>query len=242
MEMEKMKQKKKIDTASKSDIQVKQPVLLRSSIGLFRTKSGKVRSTAPNECRTYGATKSSVKPIRKINIVKRKFLTNMYVKEWFKKKFYPNQVLLINMEMRNGKHDSFIIRANATSFKFMNGLYVIDNELKYDHLATGLYALDYHQDCALPIKRNIPINEIAKTLEASGISEVEYAVNPSTLERFLVAKIAEGIMKGQQIDEYLKQMKLILIITMVSSVIMLALFVIKTGMLKGIAGQIPGLG
>jgi hypothetical protein len=58
------------------------------------------------------------------------------------------------------------------------------------------------------------------------------------LERFMTAKVAEGIMRGQQIDEFLKQIRLIMIITMISSILMLVLFVQKTGMLK----QVPGFG
>lgn len=186
--------------------------------------------------------KNASEPVGRVNLLKKKFGTWPHLRDWWRRKYHQDEILLVNMELRNGYHESLMVKARSVSFKYSDGLYVIDNELKYFHISTGLYALDYHQDCALPIKRAVPINEIMKTLESSQVSEVEYAVNPSTLERFLVAKIAEGIMKGQQIDEYLRQMKLILVITMVSSVLMLLLFVIKTGMLKGLTGQIPGLG
>jgi hypothetical protein len=70
------------------------------------------------------------------------------------------------------------------------------------------------------------------------LTEVEYAANPSVLERFMTAKVAEGIMRGQMIDEFLKQNRLIWIITMVAAVLMLLLFIFKTGMLK----EVPLIG
>jgi len=179
-------------------------------------------------------------PRKQFDPSKKKFLTAPHIKQWWKRYMKPQEVLMITMELRNGQHDCFVITTNEQSFKYKNGTYVIDNELKYYHLSAKLYALDYHQDCTMPIKKSIPVNEITKALESSEVSEIVYATNPLTLQNFLVSKIAEGIMKGQQIDEYLKQMKLIIIITMVSSVLMLVLFVLKSGMLKGV--KIPGLG
>jgi len=144
------------------------------------------------------------------------------------------------MELRNGDHSSFIIRTKAASFAYKGGEYVLDNELKYYHLDASMYALDYHQDFALPIKRIIPMNDINKAVSLSGLPKIEYSTNPSVLSKFVTSKISEGIMKGQMIDEYLKQQKLLIIITMVTVIIHFLLFVFKTGMLKSV--RIPGLG
>jgi len=116
---------------------------------------------------------------------------------------------------------------------------LFDNEAKYYIIDSKLWCYDYHENFTLPIKRKIPLTHIKKSLEHSNISEVEYATNPSTLERFTISKIAEGIMKGQAIDEFMKQIRLLLIIAMVTAVIHLALFMFKSGMLQSI--KIPGV-
>ena len=71
------------------------------------------------------------------------------------------------------------------------------------------------------------------------ISEVEYASNPATLDRFIRAKIAEGMMRGNAIDEIMKQLKLFGIITLITVVIHLMLFMHASGMLSNL--QVPGI-
>jgi F0F1-type ATP synthase assembly protein I len=76
-------------------------------------------------------------------------------------------------------------------------------------------------------------------IELDRVSEVEYASNPATLEQFIVSKIAEGIMKGAALDEWMRQIRIMLIITMIGVIIHLLIFMQKSGMLSQI--KIPGL-
>lgn len=161
------------------------------------------------------------------------------IKDVLLDKKFPEKTLLINMELRNGMHRTFMICTQKNHFKFMGGTYLIDTNLKYYLIDSKIWCLDYHQDMTLPIKRQIPTSEIQKAIEASGICEVESATNPSILEQFIKSKVAEGVMKGQAIDEFLKAIRLMLIITCVAVLIHLALFVFKTGMLQGV--KIPGM-
>jgi len=160
------------------------------------------------------------------------------IKDVLLDKKFPDRTMLINMELRNGMHRTFMICTKKDNFNFMGGTYLIDTNLKYYLIDSKIWCLDYHQDFTLPIKRQIPIAEVQKAVEASGICEVESATNPATLENFIKAKVAEGVMKGQAIDEFLKAIRLMLIITCVAVLIHLALFVFKTGMLQGV--KIPG--
>ena len=152
----------------------------------------------------------------------------------FKDRFFPERTYLINMELRNGMHRTFMISVKDETFKFMNGTYLIDPELKYFNISTKCWCFDYHQDFDMPIKRIIPIKEVQKGIEFSKLTEVENATNPSTLEHFIVSKIAEGVMRGQMIDEFLKQIRLLIIIGTTAAVLMLILFVIKSGMLQSV--------
>ncbi len=146
---------------------------------------------------------------------------------------------LVNMELSNGWHESFIASHEGGSFLYNKVRYIIDDSCKYYHATTGFFALDYHESCTLPIKRTIDITAMKTTLEQSGISQIEHALNPSTLERFVTSKIAEGVMKGAEIDEYLRSLRTMILIIVIICAIHLGLFVIKSGMLSQI--HIPGL-
>jgi len=161
------------------------------------------------------------------------------LKNKLKEKFFESSIVIINMELINGMHKSFYVKGKHEGFSFMKGRYVFDEDLKYYNIDMRSYCYDYHQGLAIPIKRKIPLKDIRDVIMNANITEIEYATNPSSLENFMVAKVAEGIMRGQQIDEFLKQNRLIWIITMVASVIMLILFVWKTGMMANV--HIPGI-
>ena len=168
-----------------------------------------------------------------------KITTIKGLKTRFKDKFFPDKTLLVNMELLNGFHKLFLVVEKDNGFRYRNKQYIFDNESKYYIIDAKLWCYDFHEDFTIPIKRKIPVSAIKKAVELSELTEVENSVNPATIERFLKAKIAEGIMKGQQLDIVFKQLKLIGIVTMLSSVIMLILFLFKTGMLQSI--KIPGI-
>ncbi len=131
----------------------------------------------------------------------------------FKDKFFPAKTMLMHMELRNGFHTDMLIFASKQAFLYKKSLYIIDDELKYFNVSSKIWCLDYHQDCSLPIKRKIPVDTIKETVELSGISEVELALNPSVLGRFQKSEVIEGVMKGKQISDVLKKLLFITIIT-----------------------------
>jgi hypothetical protein len=157
-----------------------------------------------------------------------------YWKKWFKLKFKQDTSYLINMELSNGMWTTFVVQEKDSGFKFRGKKYQFDDALKYYHIPSGLYAFNYHEGLAIPIIAKFDLNEINKAITGSGITEIEYMTNPSTLERFTVSKIAEGIMKGQQLDAFFRQIRLIAIINLLMTALLLILFVVKTGMLKSI--------
>ncbi len=168
-----------------------------------------------------------------------KITTGKGFKNRFKDKFFPDRTLLINMELINGFHKLFLVVEKDNGFRYRSKQYIFDNESKYYIIDAKLWCYDFHEDFTIPIKRKIPISEIKKAVEQSNLTEVENSVNPATIERFLKAKIAEGIMKGQQLDIVFKKLTIIGVVTMLSSITMLILFLFKTGMLQQI--KIPGI-
>ena len=162
-----------------------------------------------------------------------------YWKAWYLDKYHPGTIVLINMELTNGFHRSFTVKEKEEGFIFRGKKYLFDDDHKYYNIDAKLYAFDYHEGLTLPIKRKIPVTEIKKTMESTEEIDIEYAINPSTLQRFMTAKIAEGVMKGTQLDEFMRKLQMFLIVTMIAVLVHLALFLYGSGMLQNI--KVPGL-
>lgn len=161
------------------------------------------------------------------------------IRSWYLEKYHPGNIVLINMELTNGFHRLFKIKEKEEGFVFRGKKYLFDDDSKYYNLDTKLYTFDYHEQIVLPFKRKIPVTEIKKTIESTEGIDVEYAINPSTLQRFMTAKIAEGVMRGTQLDEFMKKLQTFLIVTMVASLVHLALFLWASGILQNL--KVPGI-
>ena len=165
-----------------------------------------------------------------------KFSIN-YWKEHFKEKYFSAKIVLINIELVNGFHRSMVVIENDGGFKFRDKKYIFDDDSKYYNMDAKLYCFDYHENLALPIKRKIPVTAIKKTIESTDDIDIEYAINPSTLQRFMTAKIAEGVMKGTMLDEFLRKLQMFIIVIMVAVLVHLMLFLYASGILENI--QMP---
>lgn len=157
-----------------------------------------------------------------------------YWKTWYLDRYQAGKIVLINMELTNGFHRLFTIKENDEGFIFRGKKYLFDDDSKYYNLDTKLYTFDYHEQITLPFKRKIPVTEIKKTIESTEGIDVEYAINPSTLQRFMTAKIAEGVMKGTQLDEFMKKLNTFIIVIMVAVLVHLALFLYASGILQNV--------
>ena len=60
-------------------------------------------------------------------------------------------------------------------------------------------------------------------------SEIEYATNPATLHRVLLSKVAEGVMKGEALDNWLRQVRLLVIIILLIVGAHFMYILVKTG-------------
>ena len=157
-----------------------------------------------------------------------------YWKDWYMNKYHTGKVILINMELTNGFHRTFTVLEKDDGFIFRKKKYLFDDENKYYNIDATLYQFDFHEGIALPIRRKIPVTAIKKTLESTEGIDIEYAINPSTLQRFMTAKIAEGVMKGTQLDEFMKKLNMFIIVIMVAVLIHLALFLYASGILQNV--------
>ena len=176
--------------------------------------------------------------LKSYNILKGKSKFSwIYWKEWYLLKYRVGSAVLINMELLNGFHRLFIVKEKDEGFVFKSKKYLFDDESKYYNIDAKLYTFDYHEGLVLPVKRKIPMTTIKKTLESTEGIDIEYAINPSTLQRFMTAKIAEGVMKGTQLDEFFRKINMFIIVIMIAVLVHLALFIYASGILQNV--QLP---
>jgi len=157
----------------------------------------------------------------------------------FKIRRKPGNEYLIHMEMRNGNYLDFIMLTALPAFKFRGGRYIIDDDLKYYNESSKMWALDYHQDISLPVRHKIDVNKIVKTIHETGITDVDTALNPFSLERFMVNEVIQKVMRGEDMDKLFKFMKIMLILIFVTVVICLIILIQASGLLSGL--KVPGL-
>jgi len=179
-------------------------------------------------------------PINKYNILNGKSKMSLdYWKTWYLDKFHGSKVVLINMELTNGFHRLFLVKEKDEGFVFRGKKYIFDDDSKYYNIDTKLYVFDYHEQITLPFKRKFPVTNVKKTIESTEGIDTEYAINPATLQRFMTAKIAEGVMRGTQLDEFMKKLQMFLIVTMIATLTHLIIFLYASGILQNL--KIPGI-
>ncbi len=176
--------------------------------------------------------------IRPYTVTKSRFSFGFW-KDWIYDKYFPGKLSLISMELNNGFHRLFKVVEKDEGFVFRGKKYLFDDESKYYNVDARLYCFDYHEAIDLPIRRKIPTTDIKKTLESTEGIDIEYAINPATLQRFMTAKIAEGVMKGTQLDEFMRKLQMFLIVTMIASLVHLAIFLYASGLLQNL--KVPGI-
>lgn len=163
----------------------------------------------------------------------------IYWKEKYFDKYLPDKVMLIHFELANGFFRQFLIKEKDEGFIYKGKKYIFDDENKTFNIDAKLYQFYYHENITLPISLKIPVTDVKKTIESATDVDIKYAINPATLQRFMTAKIAEGVMKGTQLDEFLRKLNMFIIVIMVTVLAHLVLYLYASGIfsnLKGIGG------
>jgi len=172
--------------------------------------------------------------LKQINLLKKQSKVRK-IKSFLK----GGDLLLIMMELRNGDHDCFTIQTATDNFQYKKASYIIDTGLKYFNIPAKMYALDYHQDIALPVKRSIPVGTIKSVLESKQLDvNTEYAINPDTLERFIYSKVAEGTMAGQGLQDWFKKAMGCLVVSTCAVVTHMVIYMVKSGMFNEIGATV----
>lgn len=147
------------------------------------------------------------------------------------------KVIGFNMQLNNG--DKVTILAflqDNDSFVYLGRTYLWDNETAYLNKSFMLSMNDYHQDCCIPITSKILVNEIKEGVGATIGAEIQFALNPRVLWRFLQSSIQDLMLRGSIIWDALMQIRLLEFIILLLQVVMLFMlgyFMYKSGAFSG---------
>lgn len=161
-----------------------------------------------------------------INLIKKVSATDLegYKRE-FKDAKKPGKTFMVNMELRNGMHTHFMVILQWGYFDYEGGRYIIDDDYKYYDVSSKIYCLDYHQDCCIPLKRKFNINAVYTAVSTSTDIETDTSINPKSLKTFMESDIIQKVMKGAEMEAWIKFIKLMLIIITVINGIILILMI-----------------
>lgn len=161
------------------------------------------------------------------------------IRDWYRNKYKPNKINLINMELSNGFHTSFLVLEKDGGFIFNKKQYVLDPDLKAFHTGANLFFFDFHENYALPVQRKLPLKQLFDTMTSVAESEIQYATNPSTLEKFISSEIAKQVLKSAQLDEWMRRAMTMLLFILIIGAGTAVYLLYSTGAFQNIQG---GLG
>jgi len=153
--------------------------------------------------------------------------TGKWIAEIIKQKKHKQKIFMILMQNRNGKYSQFTIATAAQTFTYHKGTYYIDPDMVRENVFAKMNMLFYHQDCCIPFKIDFNIGELRSKLQESN-SDVEKAINPITLKSFINAQVIEKVLKGAEMSNELKMIKMIVIINTIA-IVGLGLMIAKMG-------------
>lgn len=153
----------------------------------------------------------------------KKFISKYTIKYWieyYKAKHMKRRIFLIVMQLRNGKYDIFTIVTNQSYFERNSGMYHIDTDMAREDLHSKMNLLYYHQDISSPFRIDFDLGRIHKLMETNEESTIDKALNPSSLKGFINSQVIEKVLKGQELSDEMRFLKIIMIINLIITIIL----------------------
>jgi len=148
-------------------------------------------------------------------------------------KYHPLSTIKVNMELSNGEVMPFVIKLTNGGFVFDGGWYIIDEKMKYYDNNAKLWCFDYHEELCFPVDKKIKLGDIKKAIYEDADIELETAINPKSLQKFMESTVIQKLLAGAEMEDSLRRMKMYNIITLVISGVTLLLVVNMSGLLGG---------
>jgi hypothetical protein len=147
-----------------------------------------------------------------------------YWREEYRNKYQKKTTFLIWMQLRNGKMNQFKVSTSKKYFEKFKGIYFLDSDMSREETHSRLNVLYYHQDICTPFKIEFDVSEIHELIRQGEKSDVESqsidkALNPTSLKGFINSEVIEKVLKGQELSDEMRLIKILLIILMILQVI-----------------------
>lgn len=174
-------------------------------------------------------------PVKPYNVLKLEpfYTLKRWGQEW--QQFNDRKrCVLIDMELNSGDFTTFLVREIEGGFTFKNKQYTLNPDMKRYNWDAKMYFYRFHEDLSAPVDIRINVKKIKDSMSAAGLDDIEYALNPSTLKKFLVSKVVEMILKGAELDRWMRMMFWICLFTLIASAITLIVLLGHAGVFEQI--------
>jgi len=164
---------------------------------------------------------------------KRNFMDFRGFKYKLMSKYHPLSTIKVNMELSNGEVMPFVVRLTNGGFVFDGGWYIIDEKYKYYDNNAKLWCFDYHEELCFPVNKRINLGELKKVIYEDNDVELETAINPKSLQKFMESTVIQKLLAGAEMEDSMRRMKMYMIITMVITAVTLLLVANMSGLFGG---------
>jgi len=163
------------------------------------------------------------------------------VKEALKEiKISPSRMRLICFFNTAGHPELFTVDSTKQFFEHLGGNYIIPQEDDPVEINSGYQLTFYHQAISSPIGFRFPVQRLQRSSDISEVEvnsrtyNIEYAINPYLVKRFMISQIIEKTMQGQDIQEWINYFKKLGIIGIVLLGVILVILLQSTGILNNL--------
>lgn len=179
-----------------------------------------------------GVNASPKETFRQYNILKKKGLFDF--KTWKYKlinKYHPLSTVKVNMQLSNGEVMPFVVKIKDGGFIFDGGFYIIDDNYKYFDNNSGLWCFDYHEELCFPIDKRVNIKDLKDEIYGSDDVELETAVNPTSLNKFMESTVIQKLLSGAEMEDSLRKIKVMMMLVLVIVGVTLLIVINMSGIL-----------
>lgn len=150
----------------------------------------------------------------------------------------PDKLLDVTMYLRNGEKTQFIavMDDDRPSFTYQDSTYIVDEKALMYNLGSKMYSAVYHQDIAIPFIQTIPVSKVKDAIEEAGVTDIDNAIDPHSLKRFMESNIIQNAMQGVEMMKILNFMKTLLLLILVIVAVLLLKYLGDSGAFSSLTG------
>jgi hypothetical protein len=171
-------------------------------------------------------------------------------------------VVLIRMELNNGRFTEFFAVEKEGSFFYKDCQYIMDLQQKFYLIERDIWAYDFHESMSLPIRKNlkvnddieelltkieeasrlpkasrVPVDDIKTIIDSANLIDTETSLNPRVLRNFTIAELAKQIMQGAMLGKIFKIMFILVIVIAIIALINLIVSLYASGVFEKIGNM-----